>query len=136
MANIKQTILIRKDLNFPIGLLASQCAHLHFENIRQKICENNLLDGKLSLEFDYDTREWINNPYIYIHGVPNLEVLQYFAATAKSVGNIPVTWWRDTVYIDISETQRKAFPKIEIGITLGPCDSDKIKAVIGDLPLL
>lgn len=29
--NLRQSLLIRSDLNLPVGLLAAQVAHIHFE---------------------------------------------------------------------------------------------------------
>jgi hypothetical protein len=44
--------------------------------------------------------------------------------------------WEDTIYLDISPTQRKAFENVFVGFSIGPCDADVIKTIIGDLPLL
>jgi peptidyl-tRNA hydrolase len=139
MANLRQTILIRTDLKFPIGLLAAQVAHLHMETLRQEIRASGVKNDKdpTSVRFDsgVNTLEWLDDPYVFVHGVPNLEVLNHFAEKADHA-DIVVSSWRDTVYIDISSTQREAFPDVLIGIVLGPADSDAIKVIIGDLPLL
>jgi hypothetical protein len=135
MANLRQTILIRKDLDFPIGLLAAQCSHLHMERYRQIMREALDPINKFNDLITPDEKSWLLDPYIFIHGVPNTEVLSYFIDEAKKA-LIYVSTWRDTVYVNISDTQRKAFPNVMVGATLGPCDSDRIKAVIGDLPLL
>jgi hypothetical protein len=74
-------------------------------------------------------------PYTFVHGVPNKEVLEYFIKQAE-VKNVPYTSWFDTIYIKVSETQKIVVENCLIGIALGPFESDKIKAVIGDLPLL
>lgn len=133
MANLRQTILIRKDLDFPIGLLAAQVAHLHMESFRKTMLDAP--DPVNKFELTQDEAGWLKDPYVFVHGVPNLEVLDFFIKEAKALG-IDVHEWRDTVYINISATQRRAFFPVKVGATLGPCDSDKIKAVIGDLPLL
>jgi len=134
MGNLRQTILIRTDLTFPVGLLAAQCAHLHMERFRVAIREATKVP-KGRPEFTEDDLEWLKDPYVFIHGVPNAEVLDYFVKEAGK-NLVPISEWRDTVYINISETQRKAFFPVKIGAVLGPCGSDKIKSVIGDLPLL
>jgi hypothetical protein len=103
---------------------------------RFRILMNEALrESKDKPDFRPEDKEWLNDPYIFVHGVPNLEVLNYFIEDAKS-GDIPISEWRDTVYIKISETQRRAFFPVKVGAALGPVDSDKIKAIIGDLPLL
>lgn len=127
MANLRQSILIRTDLGFPVGLLAAQVAHIHFEGIRRK-----LLDAEKPTK---DEKEWLETPYIYVHGARNQETLMYYVRKARDLG-VPVNIWNDTVYVKMSETQMEAFPNVNVGVSLGPCDSDKIKAVIGDLPLL
>lgn len=139
MSNIRQTILVRTDLGFSVGLMAAQCSHIHMEQIRQAILRNTvpvagiIRDELFSLPTD--TLEWIKSPYVFIHGVPNKEVLEYFIKRAKALG-VEVSEWRDNVFIDISDSQRESFPDTFVGVSLGPTDSDKIKAVIGDLPLL
>lgn len=133
MANIRQSILIRKDLVFPVGLLAAQVAHLHMEYFRRAMIESK--ENKDQIQLAPIEKSWLLDPYVFVHGVPNTEVLNFFIEEAKKM-NVLVSEWRDTVYVDISDTQRKAFPNVRIGVTLGPDDSDKIKAVIGDLPLL
>ena len=127
MANLRQTILIRTDLHLSDGLLAAQCAHLHMERFRE------IMRDKIALT--PDEKEWLKSPYVFIHGVPNLDVMQYFISEACKL-QIPYYEWRDTIYIKISDTQRKAFFPVRVGVAFGPCDSDLIKQVIGDLPLL
>jgi len=134
VANLRQTILIRTDLNFPTGLLAAQCAHLHMERFRVAIREASKVP-KGRPEFTKDDSEWLKDPYLFIHGVPNAEVLDFFIKEADKA-LIPIAEWRDTVYINISDTQRKAFFPVKVGAALGPVDSDSIKTIIGDLPLL
>lgn len=122
MAMIKQAILIRTDLQFPIGLLAAQVAHIHALPLVEAIHgENNLSD-------------WIANPYIYVYEVQSLDVLNYFTEKAKQK-NLTVIPWFDTVNIKIGE-ETVPFENVLVGVSIGPCDSDKIKTVIGALKLL
>ena len=87
------------------------------------------------VNFTVDEFEWLKTPYLYIHGVPNAETLDFFIKKAEENG-VPFSLWRDTVYIKISETQREAFPNVLVGAAFGPCESDRIRVVIGDLPIL
>lgn len=130
MANIRQSILVRTDLDLPVGLLTAQVSHIHFEGIRRK-----LLEGTKDVELTDGEEGWLDSPYIFVHGVPNKEWLDHYRSQAEENG-VPVTAWEDTIYLKASETQMKAFEGVVVGIALGPCDSDIIKAVIGDLPLL
>lgn len=124
---LRQSIVCRTDLGFSIGLMAAQVAHIHMERIRKMII------GKES--FDYDMMEWMKSPYIFCHGVPNLEALNYFYDKAVAE-KLPVAIWHDTVYVQVSETQKIAMPNVFVGFSIGPVDSDKVKVILGDLPLL
>jgi len=150
MANIGQTIIIRTDIfELPqdMGLLAAQVAHIHFEHTRQMLKDNLDDAGKavITIEKQADAIDqlinktyyegWIEEPYIYVKKVPNFEALEYFKQEAERA-NLPVHEWRDTVYVRLSPTIKKAFPDTMVGISIGPADSDKIRAVVGDLPLL
>jgi len=154
MANLRQSILIRTDLNFSTGLLAAQVAHLHalplmplidtqFKNsVSESVPEmsSGLHLPPLPTSTINDLHiekllEWVNDPYLFVHKIPNLEVLEYFEKLLE-VEILYHNVWQDTVYIDISETQTKAFSDVKIGLSIGPDDSDAIKAIIGDLPLL
>ena len=133
MANIRQTILVRTDLGFSTGLLAAQVAHIHMERLRRGIL--GILDDVI---FNTpDLREWLNTPYIFVHGVPNKEILFYYLDKAKEKEQIlnPSIWY-DTVYVGVSDNQKIPLENVIVGASLGPADSDIIKAVIGDLPLL
>jgi len=144
MANIRQSILVRNDLGLSVGLLAAQVAHLHMEGIRNLLCESLkeptsskgiFIDFKNMGGDGADLEDWLPDPYIFVHKVPCLEVLQLFEKEFRAA-KIPVYLWRDTITIDISPTQKKVLFPVLVGISVGPCDSDRIKAIISDLPLL
>ena len=132
MANLRQSILIRTDLNLPVGLLAAQVAHLHFETFRRRGTGDS---AGLPMVMTRQEGEWAHDPYLFVHQVPNLEALDFFEHEAKKA-DINTESWRDTIFLQLSPTFRKAFENVKVGIVLGPDDSDKIKAVISDLPLL
>ena len=133
MASVKQVILLRTDLNLPKGLSEAQVAHLHFEQMRKTILDNTARN-QVILTFSQDQMDWLKSPYIFVHGVPNIEVLEYFKKIAIEKNLLP-TEWRDTIFIKASEKQTIALENVLIGFSLLG-ESDKIKAVIGDLPLL
>jgi len=140
MSNINQTIIIRTDLfeEGHVGLISAQVAHIH-----AAIFVEGLRNESLSMEFkgegsrteENNLKEWLDDPYIFVKKVPNQESLLYFINASRAAG-IAVREWRDTVYVKISPTQDKAFENVLVGISLGPVDADKIRTVIGDLPLL
>ena len=137
MANIRQSILVRTDLKFPKGLSEAQVSHLHFEHFRR--CIMSGIDStedqlKSTILLSKDDWEWLKTPYIFVHGIPCLEALNYFIKIAKEK-RVPYTEWFDTVFIEVSPTQR-IVEHCLVGISLGPCESDAVKSVIGDLPIL
>jgi len=118
----------------PLGLLAAQVAHIAYEPIRNNT--NDILEIKLAETENVNALvEWNRDPYLFVHQVGNKESLMHFYKKADSLG-IPVTLWSDTVYVQLSPTQKEAFANIPIGIAIGPIESDKVRQVIGDLPLL
>ncbi len=143
MASVNQTILIRTDLfQLPedIGLISAQVAHIHFQMIRQLInSQNSFKDNFLEIKLEPENKdvvvEWLKDPYLLVKKVPNLEALEYFEDEAVRLG-LTVYGWSDTVYVRLSNTQKKAFEGVLVGISIGPSDNDKIRTVLGDLPLL
>jgi peptidyl-tRNA hydrolase len=127
MANLRQTIIVREDLNLPRGLLTAQIAHIHMEFMRQKTLTNEPLTE--------DEKEWLEAPYVFVHGVPNIEFFNFYKKLAKDYG-VPLNVWKDTIYLSIEDKEVVPFSDIEVGMSLGPCDSDRIKSVVGNLPLL
>lgn len=129
MANIKVSVLVREDLRLEKGLLSAQVSHIVMEKSRQFILDKRNIDEHL------DFRDWLVKPYVYIHKVPNWEFLKYYQEKAI-LNNVEVNEWKDTIYLRASENQIQAFDNVLVGISLGPTDSDKIKSIIADLPLL
>jgi peptidyl-tRNA hydrolase len=144
MANINQTIIIRTDLfKLPddLGLISAQIAHIHMQLVRRNITSRIIKDPVQGEQvfipdnvFDNYFVEWIKEPYILVKKVPNLEALMHYSFLAREA-KLLVDEWEDTVYIRLSETQKIAKQTL-VGISLGPCDADKIRSIVGDLPLL
>jgi peptidyl-tRNA hydrolase len=145
MASIGQTIVIRTDLfDLPkdTGLLTAQVAHVHMELTRRLIQENFVKDedfigiklpeeGELGADF----MDWIDDPYIFVKGVQNIEALNHFEAKSRDA-KLPTFLWTDTIYVRLTPTKQEAMHKVPVGFSIGPADADKMRAVVGDLPLL
>lgn len=131
MSMIRQTILIREDLQFVTGLLAAQVAHIHALPLVEQFHATQVSAGPLK---NPSMLDWVHTPYVFVHGVPNIEVLEYFLEKAKD-HDVPVLTWSDTVFLKVGD-ETVAFEDVLVGASLGPCDSDKIKMVIGTLDLL
>jgi len=139
MANINQTIIVRTDLfNLPedTGLLAAQVAHIHAkvftENLSRPQSSHFVLPNNIVPE---DFVAWVKEPYLLVKKVPNAEALKHFRDLADKI-NLPIYEWYDTVYVRLSETMKQAFEMVLVGISIGPADADRIRTVVGDLPLL
>lgn len=144
MANIGQTIIIRTDIfDLPqdIGLLSAQVAHIHFEYMRNVLTQHaTIKEDHIDIPRGNEGRfnmlqEWLKHPYIFVKQVPNVESLDYFSDLAAA-GDIVCSSWYDTVYVRLSPTMKKAFSNTLVGISLGPDDADRIRSIVGDLPLL
>jgi len=136
VSNLRQSILVRTDLHLSVGLMAAQIAHIHMRMIQRNAdLSNNILSINPPATLNrVDLKDWLISPYLFIHQVPHLEALEYFEKKANDM-KIHVESWTDTIYQELSPDFRTAF-NMKVGISLGPTDSDKIKLVIGSLPLL
>lgn len=125
MANIRHTVIIRKDLNLTPGLMAAQVAHINDEWLRSAI--NNEDGYELSLE----QLEWCKEPYLSVLSVDNPEELEEVIDMARA-NDLPIHIWTDIIP---SKNLNRNIPNVLIGCSIGPADFDKIKAVTGTLPL-
>ena len=120
MANLRETVLFRMDLGFGWGLSAAQIAHLHFEPMRQFMFDVMRHQKSItamdasgifpmpSEKRSQEIQEWMLSPYLFIHGVPNLEILEHFRRKAM-LAKLDYFEWRDTVTLNISATKREDY---------------------------
>ena len=124
--NLYNTVVIRKDLNMPVGLMMAQACHIQDSFMRKKIlvevAEYGFTDEELS---------WMETPYLHVLGVDNKEELEVVIEEAKRA-KLPVYEWRDLLP---SKNLNRNIPDILVGCAIGPCDLDKVKAITGTLPL-
>jgi hypothetical protein len=109
--------------------MAAQVSHLVMEQVRQTILDE--MDIKQECP---NLHEWLLNPYLYVHAVGNKESLEFLLAKAKTLG-VPTFEWRDTVYVSIGD-KKEAIRDVLVGFSFEACDADRVKAVIGTLPML
>jgi len=122
MANIRHTVVIRKDLNFSAGLLSAQVAHISDGFMRDIILENK---GK----FEDTDLEWMKDPYLSVLAVHTGEELQMIAERAGKTG-LRVKTWYDTIPCPTLSGETM---KVIVGCSIGPDDFDKIKLITGNL---
>ena len=142
MANIRLTVVVRKDLQLVPGLLAAQVSHMADAFMRAKILNAlSLTEGgnpnMLTLldmsfpDFDKGELEWMKEPYLSVLGVNCYEdLVEIYEHVQRE--NLPCHKWDDTIPSPTFEGKDiKAF----VGISIGPADFDKIKIVTGGLEL-
>ena len=128
--NLQQNIIIRTDLGFTRGLLTAQVAHIHALPMVQAILEH-----KESTAICLDKMfAWLSSPFVTVLGASNIEILDHFIDLAEAEG-IVVHQWRDVVNCNVSDSLTLNFDTI-IGASFGPDESDKLKKIMGQLPLL
>ena len=130
MSNTRHVVVVRKDLNMPMGLMAAQVAHISDQFMREKLLEDKNEAGSPSF-FTYEW-DWFKDPYLSVLAVNCKEDLDIISKEAVENG-LKVRSWGDLVP---SPTFPDRMIKTVIGISIGPDDFDKIKIVTGKLPLL
>lgn len=128
MGMIKQVVLVRTDLGMSVGLLCAQVAHIHAGVLIDKIKTKEQPDEKMA--------QWLNEPYIFNHGLVNIEAFDHYYKAAMAsplAGSVKV--WEDTIFASFYPGHKTSF-RTKIGFSIGPADADAIKLIIGDLPLL
>ena len=129
MSNTRLTVVVRKDLQLPEGLLAAQVAHIANEFIRIKLLEDKDQAGAPSF-YDYEW-EWFEDPYLSVLATNCKEDLLEVIEHAKRE-KLSICCWEDTIP---SPTFPNQVIKALVGVSIGPEDFDKIKIVTGGLPL-
>jgi peptidyl-tRNA hydrolase len=139
MANRRIVIVVRKDLELPVGLAMAQAAHLCDEWLRSRILSmirvSESVDtgaiGQLHELFENDEIEWMKSPTVSVLAVNTLEELNLIEQQAIKNG-LPCHSWMDTVHSGILDCYME---NIKVGIAIGPVEDDKVKPVTGKLPL-
>jgi peptidyl-tRNA hydrolase len=107
----------------PAGLLAAQTFHVGSEFLLRRIVDAG--------SFSEEELSWMPTPYVAVVKVQTYEELVEIHDNAiRQVGDQHVTKWVDDLVHPVTGSLLKTF----VGISIGPCDSDKIRAVTGDLP--
>jgi peptidyl-tRNA hydrolase len=123
MANIRHTVVVRRDLQLSPGLLAAQVAHISDSFMRNKLMDSEGF-------FEKEETEWMKAPYISVLAVDTREELEAIRNHAQENG-LPVYEWTDVIPSKALQKPIKSF----VGISIGPDDFDLIKLVTGTLEL-
>ena len=124
--NVRQSVVVRRDLQMSPGLLAAQVAHLSTEFILRHT--NDL--GQIKEWNDVKT-QWMHSPVLSVLAVNTPEELDVLTKLADEVG-VKYMEWEDTIPSQIFAGR---FLEVVVGVAFGPDDDEKIKQVTGTLPL-
>ena len=124
--NVRQSVVVRRDLQMSPGLLAAQVAHLSANFVLTQLNnEHNKTEWLVAEKW------WFNGPVLSVLAVNTPEELDVLTKLADSVG-VKYYIWKDTIPSQIFAGR---FLEVVVGIAFGPDDDEKIKQVCGTLPL-
>lgn len=133
MANMWNTVVIRRDLNLSPGYEDAQVAHIQDGWQRDTLIKlRDKLEAGVEITLDdlpADKIGWCREPYLNILVVDNREELEHIIFEAGKAG-LPTHVWRDLIP---SESLKINFPNMLVGVGIGPCGMDEVKAVCGNL---
>ena len=152
MEEIKQVIVVRKDLNMRTGKLAAQVAHASMKVVldkmkkecgkytseKKKVTDSGLIvfhdtvlhdEWSLTMERDTPLHKWLNGSFtkivVYVNSEDELMKL-YVDAESKGIPNALIQ--------DAGKTEFKE-PTYTC-VAIGPDKSEKIDKITGELPLI
>jgi len=136
MSEVKQVIVVRKDLNMRKGKLAAQVAHASMKVILDRMFKYNVSSTKRHewvLEFSYDSPfdKWLNGLFakIVVYVNSEKELLDLYDKAKEN------TWIPSALIQDQGLTEFHGDPTYTC-LAIGPFWSEKIDKITGDLPLL
>jgi peptidyl-tRNA hydrolase len=125
MANVRLTIVMRRDLKMPIGLFGAQCAHTTDQFQRENASNSS------SRSWRQEELDWFKSPYLSVLAVECLDDLELVIADAERA-ELEIHVWEDTIQ---SPTFKERAIQTKVGVSIGPHDFDAIKMVTSSLPL-
>jgi peptidyl-tRNA hydrolase, PTH2 family len=132
-SNVKQIIIVRKDLNMRKGKLAAQCCHASMKVILDMMF-NEYSDEycwkRLFIEYDSPLNNWINGIFTKIVvGCDSLDELNQAYESAKNA-NLPCS-----IIEDAGLTEFNSVPTITC-VAIGPALGDEIDKITGNFKLI
>ena len=142
MSEIKQVIVVRKDLNMRKGTIASQVAHASMKVLLDRMTFTDIslvippssnprfVEMSMIIPKSSSLYDWLTGPFTkVVVSVNSLDELLELQAKVEEA-NI-----RNAVITDAGRTEFHGEPTVTC-IAIGPDESDKIDIITGDLPLL
>lgn len=133
--NTKQVILIRSDIDIPVGKLAVQVAHASVNailkkanNTTMKIMRNDDIEQSLVIPLDSELSNWLNGEYKKITlKVKNEKDLQKYYNKAKDLG-LPCSYIIDNGHTVFTEPTATC-------VAIGPANEEIIDSITKRLRL-
>ncbi len=134
MGEVKQVIIIRRDLNMRTGKLAAQVAHASMKILLDRMSEDksmlNHTRRSIMLRNGSPLSQWLDGQFtkivLYVNSVEELLTLKDNAESIKLY---------TALITDAGKTEFHNKPTVT-ALAIGPDYSEKIDKVTGDLPLL
>ena len=128
--NVKQVIVLRKDLKMRKGKMVAQGAHASMAVILNKGKVVGYGDDRMEIYMNEDMKEWLNNDYAKICvGVNSEEELLEIHKAAFNKG-LPCSLIQDQGY-----TEFDGVPTYT-AVAIGPAKVDEVNKITGELKLL
>jgi len=134
MGEIKQVVVMRKDLHCRAGKIAAQVAHASMKVIldmmSKEVKHNNMQKWSLYMSEDDSLFTWLNGQFtkivLYVNSLEEMKALE-----EKAIGlGIP-----NALIIDAGKTEFHNQPT-PTALALGPYDADVLSELTGDLRLI
>jgi peptidyl-tRNA hydrolase len=132
MSNTRLTVVVRRDLQMPAGLLAAQVAHIADGFERDKLADIDPANTTVEGFIGGAGLEWKKEPYLSVLAVETRDDLVTVRNNAEAA-DLPFNVWHDTIPSPTFEGD--VIPQCFVGLSIGPADFDAIKAVTVRLKL-
>lgn len=130
--NIKQMIILRKDLNMRKGKMVSQGGHASLKVFFDRIMNRDTMeeDGYIKIAITPEMVPWIKGAFTKVTvGVDSEDAIYQLAEKAKAEG-IPCAVIVDNGFTEFHGHQTTT------ALAIGPADAEKLDPLTGELPLL
>ena len=130
MADTKQVICMRTDLNMRKGKMVAQGAHASLGIFTRKFNQINSNENKFLIELTGDMVEWLENSYVKIcvRVSSEKELLEIYNKAIET--NLPACLITDNGLTEFNGVPTKTC------IAIGPANSEEIDKITGYLKLL
>ena len=132
MSSTRMAVVVRRDLQMTPGLLAAQVLHAGMMFVAKGNRQRHKKDDEAYLvEFSGTQMDWINEPYVAVLAVDTKEELELVSKMAIEE-KLAVHAWHDVIPSKVFDGR---VLECFVGVSIGPVDADRLRKVVGTLPL-